>query len=181
MITTLKTAREKRLAWATMLLIIGVVLHVTVVGPQLRQRKSRLDHLHRLQLTLAKMKADLLIRDRIEKSYARIESTIASKGSEQRNISSFTRELSVLYSNLNVKIRSIKLLPTTREQFYTRLSMNIEMTGHINEIIRFIIAVETKANPFKIEKLDLTAQEIADNIQASLVISQIVADPESKV
>jgi len=121
----------------------------------------------------------LLIKDRIDNIYLQIEPLITNHGSDQQEISAFTRELSDLYSNLNVKTRSIRILPTVNEEHYRRLSVRIEMQGHIREILNFIVSVENTPNPVRIEQFDLRCREIADNVQASFVISKVVAEPET--
>jgi len=179
MLERYKVNREKFLAVIAAVVIAAVVALSAVINPQLERRKARLEQLRQLQLKLAKMKSDLLVKDRIEKIYSKVEPLIASTGPNQQEISLFTRELSDLYSNLKVKIRSVKILPVTEEKFYRRLSIKVEMTGHIKSILRFIFSVETYQNPIRIEKLDLQAREIIDNVQASFLVTKIVAQPQN--
>jgi Tfp pilus assembly protein PilO len=174
-ISSPRKSREKVLAAVTISVVLGAVIFTVVIEPQLKKRKACLMQMGQLQLKLAKMKGDLLIKDRIDSIYSQIEPFIVDSGTDQQEISLFTRDLSDLYSRLNVKTRTIKILPVASEEFYRRLSVRIEMSGPIREILNFTASLETHSNPVKIEQLDVKAQEIADNIEASFVVTKVVA------
>jgi Tfp pilus assembly protein PilO len=167
--------REKLLAVITAVVIFGALIFNVIINPQLKERKQRIERIGRLQLKLAKMQGDLLIKDRIDGIYSQVEPLIAGAGTDQQEISLFTRQMSDLYSVPNVKIRSVKILPGVKETFYRRLSIKIEMSGHIKEVLKFIFAIETYPKPVRIEQLELKAQENKDNVQVSLLISKVVS------
>lgn len=171
--------REKLLAVAAATVIVGAVVFSVVIEPQLKERKLRLARMHQLQLKLTKMKGDLLIKDRIDDAYSQIEPLITSNGTEQQEISLLTRQLNDFYSRLNVKIRSVKILPTVTEDFYRRLSIKIEMGGHIRDILKFVSLVETCPNPIRIEQFGVKAREIADDIQSSFLITKVVSKSQT--
>jgi Tfp pilus assembly protein PilO len=170
--------RERFLAVITAVILTGVFIFTTVVDPQLKQRRALSQNLHQLQIKLTKMKGDLLIKDRIEKIYSKIEPLIATGDTEQQQISTFTRQLSQIYSKFNVKIRSVKILPVSDENFYRRLAIKIEMTGHIKDFLKFANAIEELADPIRIEQFDLVAQQSKDNVRVSMVISKVVSEPK---
>jgi Tfp pilus assembly protein PilO len=173
-----KNKREKILAIITSVVIAGAVIFITIIKPQLVKYKAGLNRVHQLQLKLTKMQADLRIKDRIDDIYSQIEPLISGTGTGQQEISLFTRELNNLYSKLNVKIRSVKILPTTSEEFYRRLSMKIEMYGPVKNILDFILSVERYPHPIRIEQFDLKAQDTADNVEASFLITKVVSEPQ---
>jgi len=179
MMASAKKNREKALAIVATSVILGAVAFTAIIEPQFKERKARLAHMRQLQLKLTKMKGDLLLKDRIDDIYSQIEPLIASNGTDQQEISLFTRELSDLYSKLNVRTKTIKILPIISEEFYRRLSVKIEMSGHVREILNFILSVETYPNPIKIEQFDIKVREIVDNIQASFLVTKVVAQPET--
>jgi Tfp pilus assembly protein PilO len=179
MTASAKNSREKVLAIIAMSVILGAVTFTVIIEPQLKKRKARLARMRQLELKLTKMKGDLLIKDRIDNIYSQIEPLIVSNGTNQQEISLFTRELSDLYSKLSVRTRTIKILPITNEEFYKRLSVRIEMSGHIREILHFVLSVETYPNPIRLEQFDLKAREIVDNVQASFLVTKVVAEPET--
>lgn len=167
--------REKLLAVLTAVILGAVFLFTSIIEPQLKKHRELSGKLDQLQLDLTKARGNLLIKDRIEKTYNQISPLIAMQGSQQQQTSEFTRLLDQLYSKLNVKIRSIKILPVTDEIYFQKLSIRIEMTGFVNDFLKFIEAVELCQSPIKIEQLDLTAQELQDTVMASMIISKVVS------
>lgn len=178
---SLKNSREKVLAIITIIVILGAIIFTDIIEPQLIKRKARLVHMHQLQLKLTKMKADLLIKDRIDDIYSQIEPLVASSGTDQQEISLFTRELSGLYSKINVKTKTIKILPVLKEEFYRRLSVKIEMSGHIREILNFILSAETHHSPVRIEQFEFKVREIADYVEASFLVTKVVVMPKKQI
>ncbi len=167
--------RQKLLAAATAIVLGSVFLFTSVIDPQLKKHKDLTAQYSQLQLELTKAKGNLLIKDRIEKAYSQIEPLIAAEGNEQQQISEFTRLLDQIYSKLNVKIRSVKILPVADESHYQKLSIRIEMTGFIKDFLKFTESVEQHTEPVRIEQFDLTCQETKDTVMASMIISKIVS------
>ena len=168
--------REKLLTVITAAILVVVFLFAVVIEPQLKQHRELAQKLGQLQLELTQARGNLRIKDRIEKIYSQMEPLIAAKGSRQQQISGFTRLLDQIYSKLNVKIRSVKILPVADENYYQRLLIRIEMAGHIKDFLKFIEAIKEHADPIRIEQFDLTAQESKDSIRVSMIISKIVSE-----
>lgn len=167
---------EKLLAIITAIVIFGAFIFSLIINPKLAEHKKSLDEAFQLNLKLSKMQGDLLIKDNIEQVYSQIEPLMAGEGTDQQKISLFTRQLSELYSKLNIKINSIKILPVTNENYYKYFLIRVEMSGHVKEILKFIFSVETASVPLKIEQCDFKSQDITDNVRASFVIGKIISD-----
>jgi len=171
-----KKNREKLLAVIAAIVLAGTAVFGIFIAPQLRVRKQLLERMHQSQLKLTKMQGDLLIKDRIDNIYSQVEPLIAGSGTEQQEISLFTRQLGELYSKLNVKIRSVKILPSVNENFYRRLSIKIEISGNVKDVLQFICSVETSQNPLRIEQFDLKGLETSNNIEVSMLVTKVVAE-----
>ena len=168
--------REKILAIITLYVVIGAFIYAMIISPQINERQARLDRLTELQLKLAKMKSALQLKDRTDDIYSLYEPLIASSGNESKEKAIFSGELQDLYQGLKVDVKSVAFNPVVKEEFFQLLYMRIEMSGHIREIMKFILAVDTyEDKPIRIEKLSITALEIADNIKASFVITKVIA------
>ena len=172
--------REKFWAVLTIAIIIMVVVFVSIVDPRLKERRAKLDQLSNLQLRLTKMKSDILVKDRIDNLYQQIEPLLESGENQQQEISLFTRQLSDIYSKLNMKIRSVKILPVNNENFYRKLEIKLELSCHVKELLKFVHELETIGQPVKIEKLDLKTADIVDNLELCLLISKVVAKTPEK-
>jgi Tfp pilus assembly protein PilO len=167
--------REKLLAIATAVILVSVFLFTTVINPQLEVHRVLSGRLAQLQLDLTRARGNLLIKDRIEKVYTQIEPLIAAQGNQQQQISDFARLLDRIYSKLDVKIRSVKILPAVDETYYCKLAIRIEMTGFVRDFLRFVEEVEQRTEPIRIEQFDVTSQETKDAVMASMIISKIVS------
>lgn len=167
--------REKVWAALTLTIIMIVVIFASIIDPKLKERRAKLDQLSNLQLRLTKIKSDILIKDRIDNLYQRIEPLLESGENQQQEISLFTRQLSDIYSKLDIKIRSVKILPVNNENFYRKLTIQLEMNCHVKELLKFVHELETIGQPVKIEKLDLKTANIVDNLELCLLISKVVA------
>jgi len=167
--------REKILAILTIAIIITMMIFISVVAPRLKERKIKLGQLSNLQLRLTKIRSDILLKDRIDSLYQQIEPLLESGENQQQEISLFTRQLSDIYSSLNVKIRSVKILPVSNENFYRKLVIKLEMSCPVKELLKFVHELETISEPVKIEKFDLKTADIVDNLRLSLLISKVVA------
>ena len=168
--------REKILTVITVIVVVGALVFTMIVKPQLKKRQASLARMNQLQLKLTRLKSDLLIKDHIDSVYAQIEPLITSDGSDQQEKSHFTRELGDMYSKLNVTVTSTTMFPTINEEFYRRLSAKIQMHGHVKEIYKFILAVEALSSPVRIEQFDFKAREIVDNVNATFLVTKVIAD-----
>lgn len=167
--------REKLLAIVTAAILGSVFLFTSIIDPQLKKHKALSSQFAQLQLDLTRAGGNLLIKNRIEKAYIKIEPLIAAQDGQQQQISDFTRLLDQIYSKLNVKIRSVKILPVADENYYRKLTIRIEMTGFVKDFLKFIEAVEQRKEPIRIEQFDLASQETKDTVMASMIISKIVS------
>ncbi len=167
--------REKLLALITVVILGSIFLFTTIIDPQLKKHKALSSRLSQLQLELTRARDNLLIKDRIEKAYTQIEPLIAAQGNQQQQISDFTRLLDQIYSKLNMKIRSVKILPVANEKHYRKLTIRIEMKGLVKDFLKFIEEVEQRTEPIRIEQFDLTSQETKDTVMASMIINKIVS------
>jgi len=172
--TPKKSNRQILLASITAVIIIGSLIFTATIKPALEKRQNYIENLNRLKLNLRKMQSNLLIKDRIEKIYSQIKPIIKTKGTQQEQISDFTKELSDIYSNLNVKIRSVKILPTVKKKFYSRFLIKIEMSANITDFLKFAYAIQTHPEPIKLEQFSAKADhEIRNNVSVSLLISKV--------
>jgi hypothetical protein len=122
------------------------------------------------------MKGDILIKDRIDRTYSQIGSLIKGVGTDQQEISLFSRELDSLVSRAIIKPGSVKILPVIHETHYRKLTIKLQTTDDIKKITGFINALESFEKPIRLEKIDFTAKERPDNVTASIVLTKIVSN-----
>ena len=170
--------RERALAIITSCVIFGVIVYNVILNPQLEHRQTLLSNMRQLQLDLTKMKADILLKDSIDRTYSQIEPLISVIGNRQEEIGLFSSEIGGLYKSLSVEPRTMTINPVVTEEYYSRLSISMEMIGNIKDIIKFIYCVETHPNPIRIERLEIIPREINDNVLATFLLTKVIVEPE---
>ena len=167
--------RTKPLAFITVAVLLGVVLFTGVVEPQLKAQQAYAKRAKGQRLKLIKLQRDMLVKDRVDQAFQGIAALLTGQGTEQQEISHFTRELSDLYSPRKLSVRAVNILPSADKEYYRVMSIRMELSGHMKEVLSLVIALEEYPQPLRIERLDLRAQDRTDHVQATFVISKVVA------
>lgn len=168
-------SREKVLAVATAVVLGSVFVVNTIIEPQLSRRRELSLYKSQLQLDLTHAQGNLLMKDRTDRQFTQIRHLFSDMDTIQQEISHFARQLDDIYSKLSLEIRSVRLLPVTERNHYSQLAVRIEMISRMTEFIKFIQDIEGHDAPISIEQLDITAQETADTVMASMIITKIIS------
>lgn len=163
--------REKILGIITASFILAVLFSIGILEPQIKKHDSLRKKLNDLQVRYTKMQTDLLMQDRIKRSYDQMQHLIEDAETEQQQISVFTGELSDLFSS---KAKSVKFLPSLKEKHYSKLSIKADMVVNIQYFLQLIEHIRKLNKPIQIESFELRAQEATDLVHVSLVITKIV-------
>ena len=168
--------REKFLLVSTLVLVVSWAFYSWVAWPLIEQYRSGKVEVGELSVALAKMKADVLLKDEIDREYEQVKGLLFSESqSAGQDISDFTSELGGLYSRFNVRVRTIKIQPAVNSEAYKKLTIKMELAGNIREIAGFVSALDKLEKPIKIERLELRADRMADSVVAGFVLTKIVA------
>lgn len=168
--------REKLLAIVTGILILTTVVYSSVLKPQINKRAELLSELTQKKIMFTEMQADILIKDRIEDSYARMASQLESDRTDQEEKSIFSQEFQTLNSKFNLKPDFIKFLPMIKNEFYRKILIKVELKGGINNIVEFISNVENEKQTIKFEEISFLTRDRDDNIQLSFVLSKVISN-----
>jgi hypothetical protein len=74
-----------------------------------------------------------------------------------------------------MKIKSVKIQPVQEEASCRKLMVRVEMTGKIGRMVSFISAAAGTPEAIRIEQFTLQAEEQADIVQGSFLISKVIA------
>jgi len=168
--------REKFLAIVTGILILSVSIFSMVLKPQVAGRKKLLKRLREKQTAYTIMSGDMLLKDRIEENYARMESLLKSTGTDQEEMSAFSQEFQKLNAKFNLEPRTIKFLPMIKNDFYRKILISVELNGGIKNILDFISNVENEKQTMKFEKVRFIAKDRDDYIQFSFTLSKVISN-----
>jgi len=166
--------REKILGIATAIFIVAILLFTGILEPQVKRHRNLQKELNDLQVRYTKMQADVKMRDRINHAYDQVQHLLENAETEQQQTSIFTRELSDIYSSQNLKVKSVKILPSLKEKHYIKLTVKADLRGNVQFFIKLIEHLEQLNKPIQIESFELRAMESTDIVQISLLITKIV-------
>lgn len=166
--------RGKILAGLTAILILSALIYIAAVKPCIEDLVVRTNQIEKLKVELVKIRADMLVRDKIEQRYEYVKSLLGDEGSNQQQISRFCSELNGLYEKLPLQVRSIKIMPVAEDKFYRKLLVKIEFSGNIKEIMKLISAVELSGTAVGLEQMEIKASQTTDVVSGVFVLSKIV-------
>lgn len=167
--------RERVLGIITAMMIGGFILYKIFMGGMIAGYSEARAKTRELAGEWGKVQADIKVRDEMEVMYSQVKPMLANGGVEQRDISAFTRETSRLYSQRNLKVRSVRILPTTKGEYYGKLALRVELSGEVGEILKLLGDIEGMDSPVRVEELEVSVQDRADNVRAGFVISKMVS------
>ena len=173
--TIFKNKREKFIGVSAVIFLVGVMFYVLVVEDGMARYRAKANELDAVKVGYAKMRSDMMLKDRIAEKFGEIESSVVSSGNSQQEISVFSNELNDIYSKFGVSVRSIKILPVVNEKFYRKIKIRFEVEGQAKEVLRLIEAMESKEQAYRFEKVNIKAKQTRDNVNCGFVVSKIVS------
>ena len=167
--------REKRLGAAFAVVAVGAVFYTQLLEPALHRRSLLTQQVFDLRVRLAKMRGDLLLRDRVEQRYARLSSQIRQTVSPDQETARFLVELEKLSAGLALGVTSVKPTPPTVTPTHTRLAVRIDLAGPTMELARFLGAIEQDDSAIRVERLQIVCRKRPGFVNANLTISKALA------
>lgn len=167
--------RQKILLVITCVFLGGVIFNAAFLRPFRLKKMLLSKQLEDSTNKLAKMRMDLKIKDKIESSYKKVSELFQGSDKKTQEISTFTREISSIYSQHDLKIRSVNILPDEKKTNYKKLFLKIEMIGAVKSMFSFIKGVTEQESPLKIETLHMKAAEVSGHVRAEMIISKLTS------
>ena len=166
--------RQRSIAVITIIVIIAALLYLLVVAPAITKiRKQKLAMLQ-LRAELSRVRADMKAKDRTEQQYEKVKFLFSSAGSAQQDISQFSKQLNSMYADVDIQIRSIKIMPVEEHKYYRKISIKLEFTGPVRDVFMLLFKIETAA-AISIDKMAIRAGRSIDKITATVLLSKITA------
>lgn len=173
--------RERFLAIAALSALLAAFVIKGALAPQW-QRYTRLQERRRaLELDLTRMEANLRLKNHIEARHNELKDLIRHSGTASQEMSRFARLLTDLYRPLSLDVRSVRPLPDRNEEFYHQFALHLEMTGAIDQLAAFLVAVAEVPEPIRVQNIDIVCKDRPDVVTASLVITKVVTTQEPPV
>lgn len=170
--------REQTLGGITLAVVVGAGLFIWFIDPALARHAKLQEEVSRLEASLTRMRANMLLKDQIEARYEELKGLARESGSPNQEMARFARLLSGLYSPLSLQTRSVRPLPDADEGFYRKYALRVEMAGNVAGIAKFLAAVAQASDPIRVERIELTCKERPEFVTATLVVTKVVTTGE---
>lgn len=170
--------RERLLSVATLAVILGALVYTLLVEPQLKQRRRLQRSLADTQLRLTKIERDLHRRHSVDKQYRQIAALLPETIDETREVSLFLRQVRDLYSQTQLKPRLVKQQPITREKGHALLSIRLDITAPVEQILKFLESIAKQSEAIAVRRCELKARDVKNTVSASLLVTKVVAARE---
>jgi Tfp pilus assembly protein PilO len=164
---------------ATVAVVAAALAYVWILEPPLERYARVNEDLAGLRASLAKMQANMQLRDRIERQYVSVRKMIHESGSPSQEMARFARLLGDLYAGLPVQTTSVRPLPDVQETYYRKFSLRMEVVGMLPDVGRFLAAIVQAPEPISVEWMELVCKDRPGYVTASMIVTKIAATQEA--
>ncbi len=166
--------RERILGGLTLMVVGGSGLFAWFIDPALARHAVLQEEVGRLEVSLTRMRANMLLKDKIEARYEELKGLARESGSPAQEMAQVASLLSRLCSPLSLQTRSVRPLPDTDEGFYRKHAFRLEMEGNVTEVAKFLAAVAQASDPIRVERIELICKNRPEFVTVTLVVTKVV-------
>lgn len=157
-------------------LLVGVVIALLgwkVFSGPLRQWWRQHRQVEQVGQKLVVMERALRQQEQLEAQSKQFEQRILARGTDAEESGLLLKELETLTREANVKVKSIRSMPSQRIGDYRKFVVALEIETRVNGMLEFLHAIDSSAKILTVESLTLRALRAGPNLLgASLVISR---------
>lgn len=160
--------REKALAVATLVVIVGVPVYQQLVRPMVDRWSSSRQEFHLRQMQHSKLQRNLQLR---ESAKARVEGLgqgAWQMESDEVTLSSFLGELEVLARRPTLRIASMNPGPVKDEGMYKVYPVRLTVSGRPMEVAQFVAALTAGQSVTSLRSFSLRGLQTGELIEATL-------------
>jgi Tfp pilus assembly protein PilO len=122
---------------------------------------------------LIAMERSLRRQKQVEAECKQFEQRILARGTDAEESGLLLKELEALTRSANVKVTSIRSVPSQRIGDYRKFIVSLEIEGRVNSMLTLLYAIDSSAKILTVESLTLQALRAGPNpLGASMVVSR---------
>lgn len=122
---------------------------------------------------LIAMERSLRQQEQVEAQSKQFEQRILARGTDAEESGLLLKELETLTRAANVKVKSIRSMPSQRIGDYRKFIVSLEVETRVNGMLELLYAIDSSAKILTVESLTLQALRSGPNLLgASMVISR---------
>jgi Tfp pilus assembly protein PilO len=167
------TQREKRLALAMAAALAGFIALRGIVIPLATRWRLLADQERALESQCLRARIQVLLKKKVEREREAYAREISRQGSDQEEQSFLLQEVERLSRDLPIRVRSMRPLPPLEMGFYRRYAVTLELEGSVENVLKFLCAVESSPKLLRVERVELTADgKNRGNLLSSMFVSR---------
>jgi hypothetical protein len=122
---------------------------------------------------LVAMEQALSQQKQVEAQSRQFEQRILARGTDAEESGLLLKELETLTRAANVKVKSIRSMPSQRMGSYRKFIVSLELETRVNGLLELLYAIDSSAKILTVESLSLQALRTGPNLlDAAMVISR---------
>jgi Tfp pilus assembly protein PilO len=126
------------------------------------------------ELKLKKSSKKLNLKDSQDQEYNKYVDYIKQKYSDEQEMSALLSQIESVSAKMQIRVSDMKPLRVRAIDFYKKFSVELEAEGLLDEIARFIHAVQNQPYLLDVDRLRLEKRSMrTNNLKAFILISRI--------
>lgn len=122
------------------------------------------------------MERALRRREQVEAQCKQFEQRILARGTDAEESGLLLKELETLTRAANVKVKSIRSMPSQRIGDYRKFIVSLEIETRVNGMLELLYAIDSSAKILTVESLTLQALRAGPNLLgAAMVVSRMTS------
>jgi hypothetical protein len=122
---------------------------------------------------LVAMERALSQQKQVEAQCRQFEQRILARGTDAEESGLLLKELETLTRAANVKVKSIRSMPSQRIGSYRKFIVSLELETRVNGLLELLYAIDSSAKILTVESLSLQALRTGPNLlDAAMVVSR---------
>ena len=122
------------------------------------------------------MERALRQREQVEAQCKQFEQRILARGTDAEESGLLLKELETLTRAANVKVKSIRSMPSQRIGDYRKFIVSLEIETRVNGMLELLYAIDSSAKILTVESLTLQALRAGPNLLgAAMVVSRMTS------
>jgi len=166
--------REKRILLLTVLVGSLSLTYIMVVEPLFKRFNELNSEIMLKKRKLQKIYALLGHKDKIEAEYEKIIKADVKDASDEEIIANILKQIETSAKDSGVQLSNIRPERIRQEDYYKRLSIEVNAEAPINALFKFIYKLETSPALLKIERLQITPSRRQEGfVESTFIITKI--------
>ena len=126
------------------------------------------------------MEQALRQRERVEEQCRQFEQSILVRGTDAQESGLLLKELETLTSNANVKVKSVRSMPSQQIGEYRKFSVSFEIETRVHSMVELLHAIDASDRILTVDSLTVRALRTGPNLLGATMVVSRTTSGESR-